>query len=126
MLINTISPDIQQDDLALNEHAVAIRDLGRRTVEGVITNAFEIGRHLTEAHKIHKITGGHGRWLPWLKREFGWSESTARRWMRIYELGKSVTVTDLKLSLGARWQHHKGRPRRVRSVRGATLARHRR
>jgi regulator of replication initiation timing len=94
MPTNTISPDIQQD---LAEHAIAIRDLSKRTVENVITNAFEIGRHLTEAHKI----ADHGDWLPWLKREFGWSESTARRWMRIYELGKSVTVTDLKLSLGA-------------------------
>jgi hypothetical protein len=97
MLTNTISPNIQQDDLALSEHVIAIRDLGRQTVENVITNAFEIGRHLTEANEIT----GHGGWLPWLKREFGWSESTARRWMRIYELGKSVTVTDLKLPLGA-------------------------
>lgn len=35
----------------------------------------------------------------WLDREFGWSESTALRYMQTYELGKSVTVTDLDLPL---------------------------
>jgi hypothetical protein len=53
------------------EHAEAIRSLGRRVVADVI----EIGRRLTECKKLL----GHGNWLPWLDREFGWSEDTALR-----------------------------------------------
>jgi hypothetical protein len=39
----------------------------------VIGDIIEIGRLLTEVKKI----AGHGNWLPWLDREFGWSDSTA-------------------------------------------------
>jgi hypothetical protein len=90
MPTNNIPLITQQDD-ALNEHAIAIRDLCKRSID----NAFEIGRHLTEANKIID----HGCWLAWLRHEFDWSESTARRLMQIYELGKSVKLTDLKLPL---------------------------
>jgi hypothetical protein len=83
----------QIDNPALAEHANAIRTLGKQTIHNVI----EIGRHLTEAKKI----AGHGNWLPWLRQEFDWSESTALRFMRVYELGKSVTVTDLELPVKA-------------------------
>jgi hypothetical protein len=83
----------QIDNPVLAEHAAAIRDLGRQTIHNVV----EIGRHLTEAKKI----AGHGNWLPWLRQEFDWSESTALRFMRVYELGKSVTVTDLELPVKA-------------------------
>jgi hypothetical protein len=69
----------QQLELTTNEellvqHAEAIRVLGRRTAQDVI----EIGRRLSEAKEI----AGHGRWLPWLEREFGWSDETARKFMR--------------------------------------------
>ena len=47
------------------QHAEAIRVLGRQRVANVI----EIGRRLTEA----KALAGHGGWLPWLEREFGWT-----------------------------------------------------
>jgi hypothetical protein len=48
----------------LVEHAAAIRALGKR----VVTDVIEIGARLTECKRI----AGHGSWLPWLNREFGW------------------------------------------------------
>jgi hypothetical protein len=73
-----------QANSVLAEHAIEIHRLGKRAV-------IEIGRRLTECKRIC----GHGNWLPWLAREFGWSGSTALRYMRVYEMSKSVTVTDL-------------------------------
>jgi hypothetical protein len=81
-------------DPVLAEHADAIRALGRQTIENVI----EIGRRLTEAKQIV----GHGGWLVWLEREFGWTDRTALNFMRVYELnGKSETISDLDLPLRA-------------------------
>jgi hypothetical protein len=66
-------------ETTLAENANVIRTLGRRTVEGVI----EIGRRLTESKKLC----GHGNWLPWLEREFGWGkDQTARNFMKVYEM----------------------------------------
>ena len=48
----------------------------------------EIGRLLVET----KARCGHGNWLPWLKREFEWSERTATEFMRYYEFSKSEDV----------------------------------
>src|SRR5262249_51951563 len=62
-------PATQLDNPILIEHADAIRQLGKRVVSDVV----EIGRRLTEAKEI----AGHGNWLSWLEREFGWSPSTA-------------------------------------------------
>src|SRR5262249_30410741 len=78
----------------LAEHAAEIRRLGKQTVENVV----EIGRHLTEAKEI----AGHGNWLPWLDREFGWKEQTARNFMQVYELAdKSPNFGDLNLPVSA-------------------------
>ncbi|MCC6780942.1 MAG: DUF3102 domain-containing protein [Hyphomicrobiales bacterium] len=43
-------------------------------------DVIEIGRRLTEA----KVLAGHGGWLPWLEREFGWSDDTANNYMNLY------------------------------------------
>jgi len=64
---------------ALNAHAKAIRALGKQTVESVI----EIGRHLTEAKAEVKKLGGS--WGDWLKTEFDWRDTSARRFMDVYE-----------------------------------------
>ena len=72
---------------ALAEHSAEIRKLGKRAVQNII----EIGRRLTEAKKIV----GWGNWLPWLEREFGWSERTAQNFMQVAELAESATVADL-------------------------------
>jgi hypothetical protein len=77
----------------LAEHVNAIRALGKQAVEDVV----EIGCRLTACKKLV----GHGNWLPWLKHEFGWSDQTARNFMRIADLSKSKTVLNLDLPLKA-------------------------
>jgi antitoxin (DNA-binding transcriptional repressor) of toxin-antitoxin stability system len=84
---------------ALTEHASEIRRLGKQTVENVV----EIGRRLTavrygldEARPLL----GHGEWLPWLDREFGWSPSTAENYINLFKLSaKFPTVGNLDLDL---------------------------
>ena len=82
---------IPSDNRILAKHAAAIRRLGKRVVADVI----EIGRLLTEC----KRTCRHGNWLPWLDREFGWTDDTALNFMRVYELSKSRKFRDLSLPL---------------------------
>jgi hypothetical protein len=49
---------------------------------------------LTDAKRI----AGHGNWLPWLEREFGWTEQTALNFMRVHAMvGKSPNFGDLNL-----------------------------
>ena len=81
------------NDPVLIEHVTEIRRLGKRAVEDVI----EIGRRLTECRGIL----GYGNWLPWLDREFGWSEATAHNFMHVFELAesKSTNFADLNLSV---------------------------
>jgi hypothetical protein len=77
-------------EVTLAEHAAVIRALGKRVVGDII----EIGRRLTDAKRI----AGHGGWLPWLQREFGWSDSAALKFMQVHEMvTKSVKFTDLDL-----------------------------
>src|SRR5262245_18194435 len=72
----------------LAEHAAEIRLLGKRVVADVI----EIGRHLTEAKELV----GHGNWLAWLDREFGWTDKTAERFMSVHALaGKFDNLSNL-------------------------------
>jgi Protein of unknown function (DUF3102) len=82
---------IPSDNRILAKHAAAIRRLGKRVVADVI----EIGRLLAECKRIC----GHGNWLPWLDREFGWTDDTALNFMRVYELSKSRNFRDLSLPL---------------------------
>ncbi|MDQ6703256.1 MAG: DUF3102 domain-containing protein, partial [Pseudomonadota bacterium] len=78
----------------LDECANRIRAIGKRAVAGII----EIGRLLTGA----KILAGHGNWLTWLDREFGWSGETARRWMMVYEVSlKFHKSCDLEIPLSS-------------------------
>jgi Protein of unknown function (DUF3102) len=69
-------------DPILVEHADAIRALGKRVIADVI----EIGRRLVECKRIC----GHGNWLPWLDREFGWSADTAERFIQISALANEI------------------------------------
>ena len=84
----------QLSDPVLAEHAAAIRALGKRVV-GDVT---EIGARLTECKRI----AGHGNWLPWLKREFGWTEMTAVRFMQVHEMtAKSNNLLDIDLPVSS-------------------------
>jgi hypothetical protein len=78
---------------ALTEHAAAIKALGKRVVADII----DIGRRLDEC----KCICGHGNWLPWLDREFGWSDKTAENFINVYKLGskfENFSNLDLPLS----------------------------
>jgi hypothetical protein len=68
------------NDSALSKHAVAIRKIGR----GAAADIVKIGKRLTACKRIC----GHGNWLPWLEREFGWSAETARKFMRAFEFAR--------------------------------------
>jgi hypothetical protein len=85
-----MSDDLITREATLADHASAIRSLGKRVIADII----EIGRRLAEAKRI----AGHGNWLPWLEREFGWTDRTALNFMRVHELAmKSETVSDLDI-----------------------------
>ncbi len=86
-----MASSLPHTEMTLADHADVIRKLGKRAIRDVI----EIGRRLVDAKRI----AGHGNWLPWLEREFGWSDSTALRFMQVHELAKSVTVTDLDIPI---------------------------
>jgi hypothetical protein len=75
----------------LAQNAEVIRALGKRVVGDII----EIGRRLSESKKLC----GHGNWLPWLNREFGWGDDTALRFMQVSELSKSRNLRDLNLPI---------------------------
>ena len=83
------------DAAFLSESAATIRQLQKRVVSDVI----EIGRLLGDC----KSRLGHGHWLPWLKREFTWSERTARNFISAYEFARSrsANVADLGIEVSS-------------------------
>ena len=82
----------KERERVLAENAEEIRKLGKRVGRDVI----EIGRRLTEMKEIC----GHGNWLPWLQREFGWTDRHALNYMRVYGLSlKSENFSDLRISV---------------------------
>jgi hypothetical protein len=78
-------------ETVLAQNAEVIRALGKRVIGDVI----EIGRRLSESKQLC----GHGNWLPWLEREFGWSDDTARNYMQVSELAESRNFRDLSLPI---------------------------
>jgi AcrR family transcriptional regulator len=60
---------LRLSERTLAENAEEIRNLGKRAAGDVI----EIGRRLTEMKELC----GRGNWLPWLQREFGWTDRHA-------------------------------------------------
>jgi Protein of unknown function (DUF3102) len=81
------------EDVSLADHAVEIRRLVKRAGEDLI----ETGRRLT----ICKALAGHGGWLAWLDREFGWTDDTALNFMHVYEMSKTRNFRDLHLPASA-------------------------
>jgi hypothetical protein len=73
-------------DVSLPERAQRIRDL----VGVARTCIIEIGRELIAA----KAKVGHGEWLPWLKDEFDWGETTAWKYMQVAKAFKSSLGED--------------------------------
>ena len=76
--------------------ATIVEEIRKRTQ--TISDVVEIGEFLVEAREYVE----HGDWLPWLEREFLFSERTAQNYMAAYEFSlKYATVADLKLTIGA-------------------------
>jgi hypothetical protein len=75
-------------DQFLAEKAEAIRTLARRSV-------FDIGKELAEV----RDKCPHGRWLPWLESEFGWSHTHADNYMKIFRAIESGQIAS-KLQFG--------------------------
>jgi hypothetical protein len=94
MTENAIAPDEaesldQTTEVFLAERAERIRELGRQMVGNII----DIGDALLEVRE--RLS--HGEFLPWIAREFGWSERHARRFMEIARaFGKTANMSDLK------------------------------
>jgi hypothetical protein len=83
--------------ITLHEIANRIRKLNTRIVEDVVN----IGRDLIKAKEQLQ----HGEWLPWLEKEFAWSERTASRYMRLAELANQTRLSDLaRLPLSGLYQ----------------------
>ena len=81
-------------EVELAAHAAVIRVLGKRVVGDVI----EIGRRLAEC----KVIAGHGGWLPWLDREFGWSERAAQNFISVHEAStKYANFADLDVPVSS-------------------------
>src|SRR5262245_28324036 len=77
----------------LAEHAGIIKALGKRIVDDVV----EIGERLSECKRIC----GHGNWLAWLDREFGWTDKTAENFINVFKLSakfQNFSNLDLPLS----------------------------
>jgi len=72
----------------LNEHAAAIRALGKQTVENII----EIGRHLVEAKAEVKKLGRS--FDDWLKAEFNWSHGQAYNFINVFERKSELSKFD--------------------------------
>lgn len=73
--MNDLISMLENRYMTLPQRADRIRSLVN-VVRGCI---IEVGRELIEA----KAEVPHGQWLPWLEREFGWTEDTAQNYMRV-------------------------------------------
>lgn len=82
--------------MTLSQRADRIRSLVN-VARGCI---IEISRELIEA----KQDIPHGYWLPWLEREFGWTEDTAQRYMRVanaFQIPQRAVFEDLAIDATA-------------------------
>jgi len=53
----------------------------RNRIERATQNIIEIGKRLTEVKEML----GHGKFLPWLEKEFGMSDQTAQNFMNVFK-----------------------------------------
>lgn len=81
----SLQPEVAE---TARQSADAIREHGRRAAESIIA----IGEELLRV----KEALPHGAWLPWLEVEFGWSDQTARNFIRAADFAKSKTILNLE------------------------------
>jgi hypothetical protein len=84
-----VPPSVQA---VLDEHVPVIR----RNAKRIIDDAFDIGRRLAEVKGLL----GRAAFLPWLEREFKWSEDTAERLIALHVLQRRIPeVADVSLPI---------------------------
>lgn len=76
--------------VVVEQRTEEIRDLVRKTAQDI----YRIGEKLIQV----KERLPHGQFGPWLDEEFGWSKSSARRFMYVAQSFESFTVNDLEAS----------------------------
>src|SRR5258706_6303093 len=84
------------DSAVLAQNAYEIRQLGKRMIDDII----KIGRLLIESKNVC----GHGNWEQWLKKEFGWTQMTATRYVNVFEMSKSNKLLDFDVPISALYQ----------------------
>jgi hypothetical protein len=77
----------------VQQHTIEIKGLLRRTAQDIV----DIGEKLSEV----KQELGHGQFLAWLRTEFDWSESAARKFMQVHKKFKTVNFTHLNIATSA-------------------------
>ncbi|PSB28840.1 DUF3102 domain-containing protein [Chlorogloea sp. CCALA 695] len=77
----------------VQQHTIEIKGLLRRTAQDII----DIGEKLSEV----KQELGHGHFLAWLRTEFDWSESAARKFMQVHRKFKTVQLTNWDIATSA-------------------------
>jgi hypothetical protein len=77
----------------IQDRSGRIRELVKLTAQGIL----KIGGYLTDV----KERLAHGKWLPWLEHEFGWSDDTALNFMRVAERFKARNFRDLQIDASA-------------------------
>lgn len=82
-----LSPDVRTE---VQEHTTRLHELERRTGEGII----EMGQRLIAV----KARLGHGQFGAWIDAEFGWSEPTAQRFMRVSEVFQNRQIDGFQTS----------------------------
>ena len=90
--------DALKDELA--GRAEHIRKVCECANQHLLEHVVIIGRNLVEAREICP----HGEWLPWLKREFDWSHSTADRFIQVYhQRDKLPNMGNFRFPLSAQY-----------------------
>jgi Protein of unknown function (DUF3102) len=74
-----------------NRTASVIADEIRVALKHEASDVFRIGSLLAEARTQFE----HGRWLPWLHKEFSMSQRTAYRYLSVHELRPKLKVASL-------------------------------
>lgn len=96
--------------------ASEIRAIVKRTAESIMA----IGENLIAV----KARLPHGSWLPWLAAEFGWGESTAKRFIQVAEFAaKSPKLVDLSPRIDASALYLLARPSTSSEARSDILSR---
>jgi len=95
----TIRPCFEYEDLAPQDRDFvrAQADDIRRRLRRATDDVLAVGTALLSV----KARLGHGRFLDWLKTEFGWDARTARRYMRAARLFKTDTLSVLPIDASA-------------------------